>query len=253
VQNAKALWSVGFRQAPDLPWNAIDGFGTVYRCSWPLLALGLGLSLARAFRAEDPRRRLGYRLLLLDWLCALVTGLCVNSVNVNRINILFYAHVLFIVVALEALIRLRPATAWPVLACYALSAALFFQSYFGPWAERISVSFYQDYLEAVSWAGEQEDAVLVLTPDVQYTGGRQVTEILTLYALDVDAEYFQGKTNDPLPYRERFHYRNLTAEDLEQPQPGRLFVMKRSALPAELPSGWSLQDFGSYCVVYYGG
>ena len=250
--NARALWQVGFVQGPDLPWNAIDGFGTVYRCAWPLGLLGLGLSAVRAFRAGARRRRLGYRLLLLFWLCALVTGLCVNAVNVNRVNILFYSHALFIVLGAHALLR-RAWLRWPLLASCLLLSALFFHSYFGPWAERISDVFYQDFLAAVHCAGEQDCERIVITPDVQFTGSRQVSEILTLYELDIDAEYFQGKTNEPLPYRERFAYRNLSPEDLAAPAPGTVWVLKSAALPASLPGGWVVRDFDSYCLLFYKG
>ena len=251
--NAKALWNVGFVQAPDLSWNAIDGFGTLYRCAWPLLLWGLVLSLIRAFRAEDRRLRLGYRLLLLFWLCGLVTGLCANSVNVNRLNILFYAHVLFAVTALESLLRFRRVLALPLLAAGLLLSALFFRSYFGPWAQRISGTFYEDFLAAVESAGERDFDRLVITPDVQFTGSRQVSEILTLFQLQVDAAYFRGETDDSLPYGERFSYRNLTAEDLAAPRPGTCWVIKRADLPPQLPPGWLWEDHGSYGLLFYGG
>ena len=253
AENARTLWRVGFAQGADLPWNAIDGFGTIYRCSWPLLALGLGLSIGRAFKAEDGGRRLGYGLLLCYWLCAAATGLCVNGVNINRLNILFYAHVLFLVIALEALLRFRRLTAIPLLGCYLLSAALFFHSYFGPWAERMNGVFYRDFLTAVETAGERDFETLVITPDVQFAGSRQVSEILTLFALDVDAEYYQGKTEGERPYGERFQYRNLTAADLAAAREGLCFVQKSAALPRELPPGWSCESFGDYALLYYGG
>ncbi len=251
--NAAAMWKVGFFQGPDLPWNAIDGFGTLYRCSWPLLLTGLGLSLFRAFRAEDPRRRLGYRMLLLFWLCALVTGLCVNSVNVNRLNILFYAHLLFLAVALHGLTLLRPFSAWPLLASAILLSSLFFFTYFGPWAERISVSFYADFLRAVDCAGEQDVRVLCITPDVQQPGSRQVSEILTVYQLQLDAEYVRGETGDPAPYRERFVYRNLSPEDLKVSGRKACWVLKTADLPAELPPGWTVRDFGRYAILFDSG
>ena len=251
--NAKALWNVGFLQGHDLPWNAIDGFGTVYRCSWPLLAFGLILCLVRAFRDADPRRRLGCALLLLFWLCGLFTGLCVNSVNVNRLNLLFYAHVLFIVIALEELLRFHRFTALPLLACYLLCAGLFFHNYFGPWSEQIRDLFYEDFLTAVETAGERDFEKLIITPDTQFTGSRQVSEILTLFALDLDAEYYRGETDDPVPYRERFSYRNLTAQDLVFPAPGSCWVLKTATLPPALPKGWVTEQFGDYSILYYTG
>ena len=253
LANARALWHVGFLQGPDLPWNAIDGFGTIYRCSWPLLVFGIVLSLLRAFQAGDPRCRLGCSLLLLFWICGLFTGLCVNSVNVNRLNLLFYAHALFVVIALEALLRFRPVTALPLLACYALCAALFFHSYFGPWSQRIADLFYEDFLTAVEVAGERDFDRLIITPDTQFTGSRQVSEILTLFALDVDAAYYRGETEAPIPYRERFSYRNLTAQDLLSPPEGSCWVLKTASLPQELPQGWIAERFGDYSILYPSG
>ncbi len=249
--NFRELLNAGFSLGPDLTWNAIDGFGTLYLCSWPLLLLGLALSLRRAFRSPGPRRRLGYRLLLLYWLCALVTGLCVNGVNVNRINILFYVNLLFVVLGIHALTALRPVSARPLLASFLLLSSLFFFQYFGPWAQRISVSFYADFLSAVDDAGSRDFDVLYITPDVQFTGSRQTSEILTVYQLQLDAAYTQGKTNDPAPYRERFVYRNLTEEDLNAPREGVCWVLKSSQLPESLPPGWSLRSFGSYAELYY--
>jgi hypothetical protein len=253
AENARVLWQVGFAQGADLPWNAIDGFGTIYRCSWPLLVLGLGLSIGRAVKAEDAGKRLGYGLLLCFWLCALATGLCVNGVNINRLNILFYAHVLFLVIAMEALLRFRRITAIPLLGCYLLCAALFFHSYFGPWAERMNGVFYRDFLTAVETAGERDFDTLVITPDVQFAGSRQVSEILTLFALDVDAEYYRGETDDPIPYRERFSYRNLTSQDLAFPTPGSCWVLRTDSLPPVLPDGWTLESFGDYSILSYTG
>jgi hypothetical protein len=251
--NARALWNVAFVQKPDLPWNAIDGFGSLYRCTWPLQALGLGLAILRALRCLDGRRRLGYRLLLLYWLCALLTGLCVKQVNINRINILFYAQILFLALGVHGLLRFQKHFAWPLLACALLLGGLFFHSYFGPWAERIAPVFYQDFLQALDYAGEEDFRRLIVTPDTQYEGSLPVSEILTLYELQIDAEDFRGEGEREWPYRERILYRNLIPEELFTPQTDTAWIQKRAALPQTLPPGWQTRDFGDYCVLWYEG
>ena len=243
---------MAFLQKRDLLWNSIEGFGTVYLCSLPLLFLGLGLTLSRCFRAAKARRRLGYRLLLIFWLCSLFTGLCVNNVNVNRINIIFYPHILFIVLGLESLFRFDWKAVTAAAACYALLGALFFQTYFGSWSGQISRAFYEDFLNAVVCAAEEDAQVYYITPDVQFTGSRQTSEILTLYALSIDAEYFQGKTDAAIPYRERFRYQNPAPEALEEQSGSAVWVLKKSALPDPLPEGWALEDFGDYVVLKRG-
>ena len=53
--------------------------------------------------------------------------------------------------------------------------------------------------------------MICITADTQYEGSRNVSEILTLFYDETDAEYFQGKSNVNkgqlcLPYAQRFVY-----------------------------------------------
>ena len=233
-QNLRSLWRVGFLQAPDLIWNAIDGFGTVYLCSLPLLVYGLGLTIRDAGQGRD-----GARLLLVYWLCSLFLGLTVNNVNVNRLNILFYANILLLVRGMEGLLAFRRETALALLGCYGLLAGLFFVQYFGPWAREMEGVFYKDFLDAVRYAGELEAERYCITPDTQYTGSRAVSEILTLYALQIDAEDFQSED-----YPRAFQYRNLS----EPPTSGTVYVTP-GGVP--IPEGWEAEGFGRYQVVYF--
>ena len=139
------------------------------------------------------------------------------------------------------------------MACCAVLSLLFFHSYFGPWAQQIRVQFYEDFLQAVDYAGGEDFRELNITPDVQFQGSRQVSEILTLYALELDADYYRGETGESPAYRERYHYRNLQPEDLAAPREGAAWVLKKGTLPAQLPPGWTVKDFGDYAVLYYEG
>ena len=105
----------------------------------------------------------------------------------------------------------------------------------------------------MEFAGERDSRQLVITPDVQYTGSRAVSEILTLYALQIDAKDYQGEGGSPIPYRERYSYRNLTPEDLSDPPADTVWVQKAAALPPELPSGWELYTVGDYAVLWVKG
>ena len=235
LKNLRALWGVGFLQEPDLIWNAIDGFGTVYLCSAPLLLYGLLLTLRDALRGK----KVWARLLLCYWFCALLLGLLVNEVNVNRLNILFYAHLLLIARGMEGLIAFRRESAAALFACYGLLAGLFFTQYFGPWAERMETVFFQDFLTAVSCAdGRENDTQVYITPDTQYPGSANVSEILTLFAQKIDAQYFQSAD-----YAAHYHYRNPDFDALAQEE-GRIVCVVKSA-PA-IPEGWTQIDFGSY-------
>ncbi|MBO5282466.1 MAG: glycosyltransferase family 39 protein, partial [Lachnospiraceae bacterium] len=66
LDNAVTLWRQVFLQRPDLIWNAIDDFGTVYLCSMPLVLAGAGITVLHAVR-EEKERRMPYILLLIYW------------------------------------------------------------------------------------------------------------------------------------------------------------------------------------------
>lgn len=234
--NARALWRVGFLQAHDLPWNDIAGFGTIYRCSAPLMLLG-GVHTARDALRD---KRGGARLALLYFFCALFLGLCVNSVNVNRLNILFYAELLFCARGIEALLSFRRETAALLLAGYGLFFALFLSAYFGPWARQMEHLFYKDFLAAVVTADGLGTERLYITPDVQYPGSRDTSEILTQFALGIDAKAYASAD-----YAARYRYQNTVPALLAAEEQSCACVL----LPGQsLPPGWREIPCGEYSV-----
>lgn len=64
--NARTLWRQVFLQKPDLLWNAIDDFGTLYQCSMPLVLGGAGITIRRAVKGEGAQR-ISCVLLLIYW------------------------------------------------------------------------------------------------------------------------------------------------------------------------------------------
>ena len=93
-------------------------------------------------------------------------------------------------------------------ALFAVLGTLFFHAYFTSWAGEIDKAFYGDFVDAVEFAKEYDCDRYYITPDTQYEGAYQVTEILTLFLFDIDAEFYQGKTDrwhdKEIPYKERF-------------------------------------------------
>lgn len=258
LTNIRAVLRVAFLQRPGAIWNSINGFGTLYQCSGPLILTGAAVTAHQAFAAEDPGRRTGFRLLFVYWLSSLFMGVCINSVNVNRINIIFYCHILFIGIAIWAAIRSWRRAAAVFTLVYGLLAALFLHCYFTDWAEQIADKFQKNFLEAVSFAGALGCDHYYVTPDTQFAGAAATSEILTLYELQIDALYFQGKTDSFLgktvPYAERFLYRDPEPEELAE-SPDTAFIVRTDtlgALPVE-EAGLSVESFENYSVLYHSG
>ncbi len=211
LANLQSLVNVVFLQRDDLIWNTVRGFGTMYHCAQPFVILGAVLVMRGAFKEEDGDKKIGCRILAVYWIFALLTGLMINYVNVNRINIIFYIHIIFAAVGISFLVK-----RWKM--SLVILSALFFHAYFTSWAGEIDKAFYGDFVDAVEFAKEYDCDRYYITPDTQYEGAYQVTEILTLFLFDIDAEFYQGKTDrwhdKEIPYKERFIYRNLPAEEV---------------------------------------
>lgn len=85
--------------------------------------------------------------------------------------------------------------------------------------------FYKDFLEAVEYAGQAQCDVYYITPDTPVYGASvQRNEILTMFALEIDAEYYRGDTDslhgkgtsygNEIPYERRFRYKDPTSEEI---------------------------------------
>lgn len=252
VSNLRSLIRVVFLQKEDLLWNSIKGFGTLYLCSTPFVLLGALRVLRGAVKEEEPARKIGCQVLLCYWIFALLTGILINSVNVNRINIIFYIHIIFAVVGICFVVRKWKPTLYLILLAYVIQSAMFFQCYFTDWAQSIDKAFYGDFVEALDYAREQNCDYYYITPDTQYQGSWNVSEILTLFVFDIDARYFQGATdsweNKSIPYWDRFRYVN--PPEASQLSGWNVACIIRSGEAYRFPTDtFQITFFGDYAVV----
>ena len=212
--NFKSLLNVTLLQVKDLPWNDMDGFGTVYLFSMPFAALGL-------FGFFKEKKGDNKWLALFALLTGIWVGIVTNGVNVNRINIIYYAELMFITLGIYYTVTALPKLTVPEACALLLSGALMAGTYFGTYAESVKHYFFYGLENAISAAEDSGADRLYISADLQYKGYYNVSEILTLFYDGTDAHYFQGLTNEDhgktfLPYRERFHYLSLTRELIEE-------------------------------------
>lgn len=250
IDNAATLWQQVFLQKPDLIWNAIDEFGTIYLCSMPLVLAGAGITVFRAIR-EGKDRRMPYILLLIYWGTSLLTGLFINNVNINRINIIFYCHIAFAGIAVHAIVKEWKQLAAGLAVIYGLLSILFFHRYFTDWAQEMQNRFFADFIEAVEYAGELEGDYYYITPDSQFDGAWYVSQILTMFALQMDAEYYQGKTDvfrgAEISYADRYHFSNAEGE-LIQDNCDIVYVVRADRIGDYDPDRFAIKQFGNYYV-----
>ena len=241
LSNARSLFRVVVLQKKDLPWNDMEGFGTAYLFTLPLALCGLWA----LFQAKGN----GKVLTLSALGAAVFSGLVTNSVNVNRINLIFYFVILLDALGLEW-IGSRVRVSRPVFAlAFAGMAALMAFTYFGSYADSIRHQFFWGFGEALTAAEEEGCDRIYITSNTQYPGSRNVSEILTLFYDGTDALYFQGKTDVNkgsrfLSYSQRFLYFS-DASDVCGDKAA--YVLRREEAGA-FSEAYVITDYGDYCL-----
>lgn len=209
--NIKAMISV-LLEGDTLPWNTIQGFGTIYTCFLLFVPVGIYYAVHVYRKEADIIKKTSCMSLLFFFATGILAGILTSSVNVNRINIIMYPLVLFAAMGIYFVYESRKKLALVLVPVYLLMSVMFVNQYFTDYAESIRYSFYEGFIDAVQDLEESSDCqVYCITPDSQYQGSYHVSEILTLFALQIDAKYYQGETKgDEIPYENKYYYCNAS-------------------------------------------
>ena len=247
LANFKSLLKVTLLQRKDLLSNDMEGFGTMYLFSMPFAALGL-FGFLKEKKADNKW------LALFAVLTGIWVGLMTNGVNVNRINIIYYAELMFIVLGIYYVVTALPKLTVPTACALLISGVLMTGTYFGTYAESLKHDFFYGLGDAIAAAEDSGADRLYITADTQYRGSANVSEILTLFYDSTDARYFQGLTNEEhgktlLPYSERFQYISLSPELIEETKDSSAAYVGRAPDAALFdPEEFDVVISGDYCA-----
>lgn len=228
-QNIKSMVSV-FLEGDSLPWNTIEGFGTIFMCFLPFVFAGIYYAVHCIRETKDNVEKTGYISLLFFFGTGVVAGLITANVNVNRINIIVYPMILFASLGIYFVYVSRRKLAYLIAPVYLLLGCMFLHSYFTDFKENIRYQFMDGFIQSVQDLEDSSCQVYCITPDSQYQGSQNVSEILTLFALQLDAEYYQGEEKaGVVPYNEKFYYYN--ASQIERnPEQSIAYVISNNEL-----------------------
>ena len=284
AQLGKNIWAMircCFLQLPDYWFNAIPAFGPMYHISIPFMAAGAFLLTRDLFREKDVKKQAGKLALWGFLLTGIWVGIITYEVNVNRINIIFYSLIFITAYAICKLADKRLKWAAVAVALYALCAILFVTSYFTVYPRESAQYYNGEFLEAVrradtmdeessnTWNSHQEgsldgsldkprdnsrDCSLYITGNMGWQFNLSMAEILTQYACQIDAHYYQGLTNitdgrELLPYSERYHYINAQNFDWTLGDRTALYLLHENDLEALEEVCGDLNSLMGYTVI----
>lgn len=246
--NFKCLLNTTVLQKKDLPWNDIQGFGTMFLCSIPFMICGF-VELLRN-KSKGAKGLAVFALLTGVW-----AGLLTNGVNVNRINIVYYGMMMFIVLGIYFTIREIRYTKWSNLCIYAVLGVMLVTTYFGSYADSIKNQFYYGFGDALIAAEDTGAERIYVTADAQGKGYWNVSEILTMFYDRTDAEYFQGKKNEQdgeqlLPYKQRFTYVSMSRDVVSKSEnQDAAYVILKSDEQYFDKTKFDITEYGNFAAV----
>lgn len=220
-QLGKNIWHMVkccFLQLPDYWFNAIPAFGPMYHISIPLMIIG-GVLFIRAWFREKTIRKKAEKLALCGFLLiGIWVGVITYEVNINRINIIFYPLLLL---CAYGICRIADKSTKGMAAAgilYSFCALLFLGTYFTVYPQKTAQYYNKEFLEAVETADKEDYDKIYISGNMGWQYNLSMAEILTHYACQIDAAYYQGKTvisngRELLPYHERYFYINVQQFD----------------------------------------
>ena len=259
-QLAMNIWYTvksAFLQLPDYWFNAIPMFGPMYHISIPFMAVGAVLLTKALFREKDDKRWAGMLALWGFLLMGIWVGIITREVNVNRINIIFYPLILVCGYCLCRLADVGRKWAIAAGALYALCGALFLGAYFTVYPQESAQYYNGEFLEAARLADGQEYDRLYITGNMGWQFNQSMAEILTQYACQIDAKYYQEETlvtggRQLLPYSERYHYINMKYFDWEGCDREGLYLLQEQEV-GDIPFEYEvLAQVGQFYILEIG-
>lgn len=243
--NLTAMLNVTLLQTKDLPWSDMEGFGTMYLFSMPFAFAGL-VSLIKDHR-KTPGAILALFFLLTGVWCGAITG----SVNINRLNIIYYPIIILTALGICFVVRHvpLPRLGYGMAAAYLLAFGLFSHAYFTDFAATADIFFFKDFTQAVASLKDCGADKFYITTEY-YRGAASSGEILTMFYHQIDAEYFQGKTTPPgeLPYREKYTYSSISDVAID-PTENAAYVITQNDLVYFPAEGYTFTRFGELYTV----
>ena len=131
-----------------------------------------------------------------------------------------------------------------------LAFCLFCGCYFGPYAQQIEGYFLKDFGDAVASLKDSPAEKLYITGKSQGENTAYVSQVLTLFYHETDAEYFQGKRQLPglLPFRERYTFANMEQLVID-PQENAAYVAAGEELDNFDLNDYAIDQYGRYYVL----
>ncbi|QSF45551.1 glycosyltransferase family 39 protein [Paenibacillus tianjinensis] len=163
IDNFREFIQIMLSGSDGLPWNSISWYGYAYPVALPFALIGL-IVMIQALRRQG-RKEAGRAVILL-WLLTAVLMAFITTVNINRINIIFYPLIMLVTAGFIWLYQKLKIAGILSAAAFTVMFASFAGVYFREFPDRIGPAFFDSLGEAVQYASEHSTGEIYVTDEV---------------------------------------------------------------------------------------
>lgn len=216
--NLYSICKVLILQKDELIWSYVPGFGTMMPFMVPFMVSGVILLFKRRKVKESFEHQVMNRILIGWGIVILVAGVMTKDTNSTRLNIALPFCLIMSGIGIYFVCSTLKYCTAIVAGIVAFMSGVFLFDYFTVYQDRFfdpKYAYSGNFTKALKKAHSYDAEKYVITPDSQYFGSQDVSEVDTLYIWRIDTDYRLGITNDGpgnsmLPYSERFQYVNVS-------------------------------------------
>lgn len=216
------------------PWNEVDGFGTLYLFSLPFVVAGI-VALLKKFKSVSQS---GNIILACYFITCIICGIVTNSVNINRINIVYYLVIFLCAAGISSVFDMIPFSRPVIPLLYIASAFLLFNTYFGQYASNIQTEFKKDLGDAFCYAMDNTENELFVVCNDKTGDILSPTEVICRY-YELERKSKTADTRDVF-------YKDLEKCDIS---PEVVYVIPHLYAVNFDSNSYDLIQFGSYYAV----
>ncbi len=240
-----------FKQEDSSAYNAND-FGYFYKISIPFMVLGFGVLVGSLCESIKQKRFEPKTILLIATVCSFMSSLMTDAINTNKINSLVLCSLLCAAMGLgyfaDQLKNIKY-SGKIIITVYLVCTIAFSSYYFGPYASDgyVRDRYYSGVEECIEFVNEKGFKKINVDRDVQHPiilfhEETPLNEFLnTVEWLNYPAKYTLASSFTKYVYD--INYSNID----ESYEAYIIHSSKKSTLRI---AGYTIADFGSYCVAY---
>ncbi|NQX48849.1 carbohydrate-binding protein [Paenibacillus tritici] len=243
ADNFSAFGKLMLSGSDGLPWNSISPYGYAYPVALPFALIGF-IVLVHAWWTRR-RESAGAGVLLLWFLIAVLMAL-ITSVNINRINIIFYPFIILVCAGFGWIAGKVKGVAILAVAVFGIMFVLFSNAYFREFPERIGPAFYDSFGEAVQYASEHS------TGEIYVTNNVNMPYIYVLFYEQMNPHDFLKSVvyaNPGEAFQRVSSFGRYKFDDMRTVPAGAAYIFANNATPPAASTEYTVKRFANYSVL----